>query len=142
MALDNLQNYMIGVVFFVIVISGGAFMMSSFYSADPTIDTIGDISTFNASLNKANDITLAVDDIDGSIQSITAEDAGALGWLDALVGSTFSGLQALGHTLGFMNVATAEAANILGVPPFIIPLILLVVIIIIGFAIWSAIMRQ
>ena len=141
MGLDKLENYMIGVILFIVVVSGGAYTLTIFFNSDNTLDTTGEIDQFNASLNKAEDISESVEGIEQSIQSVTEVDAGVLGWINALVGSAFSGLKALGHTLGFMEVAAGELAGILGVPTFIVPLLFLVVIVIIGFAIWSAVMR-
>jgi len=142
MALDELKNYMIGVVLFVLVISGGAFMMGIFYNANTSLDAAGEINQFNASLNKAQEIDTSVTGIKESIEAASAEDANVGDYINVLFNTAFNGLQAVGHTMGFVDVAANDAGEILNIPPFVIPLVLLVTIIIIGFAIWAAIMRQ
>ena len=142
MSLDNLQNYMIGVVLFIVVISGGAFMLGEFYSVQPSLDDAGEIDQFAQSLNKSAEITTAVGGIEDSIQAVGEGDAGPLGWIDALIGSAFKGVKALLGTLGFVNVAAGESAGILGIPDFLVGLLVLLVVILIGFAIWAAFLRQ
>lgn len=142
MSLDNIQNYMIGIVLLVIVFTGGIYMFGAFSSYDSTLDSANEVSQFNKSIASANKITDSVNAIDESIQGVSSDsNSGVLGWLNVLVGSAFNGLKAIGSSLSFMSTATTEVGAILGIPSFVIPLLLLVVIIIIGFAIWSAIMR-
>ena len=141
MGLEGVQNYIIGVILFMLVITGGVFMIGSFYNKDPSIDSIGQIDSFNKSLNKASEVTASVSELDSSIQSVSNENVGVLGWLNALVGSIFNGLRAIGDSLGFMSTASSEASAIFGIPAFILPLILLIVTVIIIFAIYSAITK-
>lgn len=141
MGLEGVQNYIIGVILFVVVIASGVFVLGSFYSVDSSIDSVGQVSQFNESLNKASSVTASVGALDSSIQSVSSENVGILGWLNALVGSIFNGLKAIGGTLSFMNVAASESASMFGVPAFIFPLVLLIVTVIIGFAIYSAITK-
>jgi hypothetical protein len=75
-------------------------------------------------------------------EAASAEDANVGDYINVLFNTAFNGLQAVGHTMGFVDVAANDAGEILNIPPFVIPLVLLVTIIIIGFAIWAAIMRQ
>lgn len=141
MGLEGIQNYMIGIILFIIVITGGVYVIGTFRDSNTSLDTVGEINSFNQSLNKAANITTSVNQLDQQIQAVNSQDVGILGWLNALVGSIYNGLAAIGGTLSFMSVAASETAAIFGIPSFIFPLILLIVTVIIGFAIWSAITR-
>ena len=137
MALENIQNYLIGIIVFVLIISGGVYIVGDFYLADSSIDTENSIGNFSASMNKANEVTTSVNEIKDSIDA----EPGILGWLNALIGSAFQGLKAMFGTLSFMNVVADDAATFFGIPLFLVTLVSLITVVIIAFAIWSAIMR-
>ena len=142
MALDDLKGYVIGVLLFVVVIIGGVVMLGTWYNGDPTLDTTGDIAQFNQSFAKASDVTNSVDSIKSSMD-VNENDAGflGLGWLNALLGSAFTGLKAIYGSLSFMDVVGTEAGALFGIPASIIALIICIAAIIIIFAIWSAITK-
>jgi hypothetical protein len=141
MGLDNIQNYMIGIILMIVIVTSGVLIMGDFTIIDTTLDDTNEIGTFSRTLNKSAEITESVGNIETSIDRVTTENTGVLGWLNALVGSVFNGLKAVGGTLSFMDVAAAETGEIFGIPSEILGLIMLITIIIIGFAIYSAIMR-
>lgn len=139
MALESMQNYIIGVILFVIVISGGVFILGNFYAVDNSIDASNRVGSFNNTLNKASEVTLAVEGIDSSIEQ---NNTSPLGWVDVVFGSAYNGLRAVKSSMGFMGVATKEAGGLFGVPPFITVLLALIFVVIIAFAIWSAVTRS
>jgi hypothetical protein len=141
MGLDTIQNYIIGIVLFMIIIGGGTYMFGTFVAVDGTIDTAGDVSRFESKLYLASNVTSAVNQMDTNIQSVTAEDTGVLGWLNALIGSAYDGLRAIGASIGFMGNAMGETANMFGIPSFIMGLIGLIILIVLAFAIWGAITK-
>jgi hypothetical protein len=141
MGLENIQKIMIGVVMAIIIITSGVFMIGSFTASDSSIDSANQVGDFNATLDKSVEITTSVNNIQTSIDSVSEEKAGVLGWLNALIGSVFNGLKSIGDTLGFISIASTNAANLFGIPSFILPLLVLIIVIIIGFAIWAAIFK-
>jgi hypothetical protein len=132
---------MIGIILMIVIVTSGVLIMGDFTIIDTTLDDTNEIGTFSRTLNKSAEITESVGNIETSIDRVTTENTGVLGWLNALVGSVFNGLKAVGGTLSFMDVAAAETGEIFGIPSEILGLIMLITIIIIGFAIYSAIMR-
>jgi hypothetical protein len=122
------------------MITGGVMMMGTFSTADTTLDQNGKVSQFNSTLNKASEIEASVGGIESSIEQ-AGSGRGPLGWLDAIVGSAYNGLKAIGNTMGFVQVAGQDAANIFNVPTIFVTLLSLIVTLIIGFAIWSAITK-
>jgi hypothetical protein len=144
MALENIQNYIIGIIIFCIVITGGTFIIGQFYLSDSSIDTSGATKNFSDTMNKATEVTVAVNNVETSITGEggdTVNNAGALGVLNALIGSAFDGLQAIFGSLSFMGVLASDTANIFGIPAIYLSLIALIATVVIAFAIWSAIMR-
>jgi uncharacterized Tic20 family protein len=141
MALDNLKNYIIGIILAIALILCGVFLVSSFSSNDSSIDTQGDIQQFNRTLALSQNITTSVDSMN---EALDVENAGALGWIDAIFRSTFSGLKATKQSTEFVGVATKESAKFFGIERVlpIISVILLIVAIIILIAIYEAITRQ
>lgn len=141
MGLDNIKGIMIGTVMFIIIITTGVFMLGSFRTDDSTLDSTNQIDKFNSTLDKTQEITSSVNDIKSSVDSVTQEKVGPLGWIEALVGSAYSSLKAIGGTLSFIGVAIEGTAGLFGIPSFILVLLSLIIVILIGFAIWSAIFK-
>ena len=143
MGLDELKNYIIGVILFVVVITGGVMFIGSMYDANPALDSVGGISQFNASFAKASQVNASVNDIGNSLETVDDQDGGflGLGWINALVGSAFTGLKAVFYSMGFMSEVGQDVSGIFGIPYSLVTLIVLIITVIIVFAIWAAITR-
>lgn len=141
MGLEAIKGYMIGIILMIVIVTSGVIVMTSFSSKDSSIDNTNQVGYFNSTLNKANNITNSVEELQGSVEDITAEKVGVLGWINALVGSVFGGIKTLLITLGFMNTAATESANMFSIPPSIVALLVLITVLIVLFALYEAIMR-
>ena len=141
MGLENIKSYMIWIILMIVVVTSGVLVLTSFTSVDTTIDTTNQAQLFNKSMNKANEINSSVSNIKSSLNSVTANKVGALGWLNALIGSVFDGAKTLLNTLGFMDDVTTDSSSMLNIPVTITALIILIFVIIVVFALWEAIMR-
>lgn len=141
MGLEAIKEYMIGIILMIVIVTSGVIVMTSFSSKDSSIDNTNQVGYFNSTLNKANNITNSVEELQGSVEDITAEKVGVLGWINALVGSVFGGIKTLLITLGFMNTASTESANMFSIPPSIVALLVLITVLIVLFALYEAIMR-
>ena len=141
MGLDSIKYYVIGVIFLVVVVGGGMFMMGSIRSIDPTIDPSNDVGYINNTMNQASGLTNAVNGIGDSVNSVSNSNTGILGWLNALIGSAYNGLSAIGSSFGFIGTMVPILSQYLGIPVFLTSLILLVIIIIIAFGIWAVVTR-
>lgn len=145
MGLGDVQNLLIGGIVFVLILSGGVIFVSSLYSAfGGGIDSTNQISEFNRTLNKAEQVTSAANNIRSSIDSVNSNEAGVLGWINALFGSIYYTLKTTISSLSFIGTAIEESVSYFGydiVTP-LVTLVGLIVVIIIAFAIWSAVTRQ
>ena len=139
MALEEIKGYMVGIVLCILVFTGGILVLGEFRDKNPTLSS-DKITQFNQTLGKADNVTYAVNEVKDSITSTTSA-TGGLGWLNALIGSMFNGLQATFQTLSFVDTAATEGAELFGIPTQMVALISLIGILIVGFAIWSAIAR-
>jgi CHASE3 domain sensor protein len=141
MGLETIQNYIIGIVLFMLIIGGGVYMFGSFVTYDTSIDSNGSINNFNSKLNLASNITTTVNQMTDNVNSVSAEDTGVLGWINALIGSAYDGIKSIGQSIGFMGNAMAETGSMFGIPSFIIALVSLIILILLVFAIWMAITK-
>jgi hypothetical protein len=141
MGLDQLQGYITGIILSIIVIVGGILFLTTFTTTNPNLASDGKINNFNQTMNKATEVTTAVNEMSGSIENASTTNTGILGWLNALVGSIFDGLKALFISFSFVSVAAEESSTIFGIPPIFMALLVLILTIIIIFAIWSAITK-
>jgi len=141
MALDDLKFLMIGIILSITVIVSGILIFTPFHQANTAQDPTDQFGNFSKALNRADNITSSVNGISSSISGVGSTNSGPLGWLDTLIGGTYRGLKAIGQTIGFVNDMGTESASIFGIPPTIVALILLIIVVIVGFAIWAAITR-
>ena len=141
MGLEDIKGLLIGMIIFIVIVTGGVIIIGSFTTTDPMIDANNDVGTFNNTLNKASNATAAIDDMSADIAKVSEGNVGVLGWLNALVGVVFGGLKTLLTSIGFMKTAAIEGATMFFVPPAITILIVMIITILIIFAIWSAITK-
>jgi len=142
MGLSNVQNIMVGLILFLIVIGSGVYMVGSFVSIhDSSLDPNGVIQRFNTTLYQANAMTNTVNSMQSNLVNTTADKTGILGWLNSLISTVFAGVTTLFTSLGFIAVALPIISQMLGIPTFIGGLLFMILIIIIVYAIWQAVMR-
>jgi hypothetical protein len=138
MGLQDIKGYMIGILLGIVVLTSGILMFGKLTTVDVTLDSNNDLGKFNKTLALSQNITTAVNALD-----VPSEKAGVLGWIDTLVHTAFNGMKAIKGSMSFVGVAATESAGVFGLTEInpIIVLITLVVVIIIGIAIYEAIMR-
>jgi hypothetical protein len=138
MGLNDIKGYMIGILLGIVVLTSGILMFGKLSATDVTLDSNNDLGKFNKTLALSQNITTAVEGLD-----VTSEKPGVLGWIDTLVHTAFNSMKAIKGSMSFVGVAATESAGVFGLTEInpIIVLITLVVVIIIGIAIYEAVMR-
>jgi hypothetical protein len=139
MSLDNLQNMIIGAIIFVVMITGGVAILGVYYASDSTIDPDNQLTSFNKTIASSTTLTSDINKFYNS--TAVAEDSGAFGWFDILVHSGYNALKAIGNSVSFINEAMGQMADIFDIPPTYVYLASLITLVIVGFAIWGAIMK-
>jgi hypothetical protein len=139
MGLNDLKAYIIGIVCAMLLVTSGMIIISKYISVDSSLVT-PKIAGLNKSLDMSANLSNSVNDMSGSLSSASTNN-GALGWLDVLIGSAWTGLKTLGSSFSFMSQLFVYAGYILGIPTIIVTLASIIVTIIIVFAIWMSMMR-
>lgn len=135
------RTYIYGILAFVFVIVGGVTLTAQFALKNPAMVAGDSYGQFNQSFNKLADVTTQIGGIESSITNANT-DFGAFGVLNALVSSAWQSLKLLGTSLGFMNGAYQGMTAVFGVPAWIPGIIILFVVVMIVFTIWSAIFQS
>lgn len=142
MGIGDIKGLFIGIIFGVIILGSGIMFMSTFFSSDNTIDSKGDINSFNNTYAQSvAGLDSSISNLNNSIGALSNKNAGLVGVFDVLIGSVTTALTAITSSLGFVNIVLYQMAFWLHIPVFIIGLFLSIVIVIIAFAIIAAIMR-
>lgn len=138
MGLDNIKNYIVGILMSMVIVVVGLYYLGSLINVDPSLSTeLTDSLADN--INKSSDITTQVNQMKASLD--TNAKGGALGWIDVLLGSAWNGLKVLGSGLDFMGGIFSFVGTFFGIPDAVVGLIMLVITVIIIISIWIAIMR-
>jgi hypothetical protein len=135
------RTYIYGIIAFVFIIVAGVSLVALFSANNPSMVAGDSFSSFNSSFNKLSDATTEIGSIQSSI-SDSDTDFGAFGVLNALVSSAWQSLRLLASSLGFMSDAYGGMTTVFGVPAWIPGLIVLFVVVMLAFTIWSAIFQS
>lgn len=134
--LTTFQNYLIGGIIGCIVLLAGMLYINlgtNYYGV-----TSPDIARFNTSFAGLNEgLTNTTFGLQGSLNSTLSGSS----FLDALIGKTYLGMQAIGTSIDFIGFGVQQFSNMIGIDPRIGILIIAIPIIIIIFAIWMALLR-
>lgn len=141
MAETLLRHYIWGVIAFTLFIVGGVSMLGIMKAEDTTFATEDSYTRFNESFNQLTEVTETVEGLQSGI--INAEtDFGVFGVLNALISSSWQSLKLTFTSFSLMNAAYTGLSAVFGVPAWIPGLIILSVIVLIAFTIWSAIFQK
>lgn len=141
MAETLIRHYIWGILVFTLFIVGGVSMFAIYKDADPTFATDDTYTRFNQSFNRLSEVTATVGALeDGITQADT--DFGAFGVLNALISSSWQSLKLMFTSFGIMNDAYNGLSSVFGVPAWIPGLMILAVIVLIAFTIYSAIFQK
>ena len=143
MATNNVspKDYIIGVIIFVFMISGGIWLLASLNSGTGgVIANDARYESFNKTFNVYDNVTTQVEGIRSNIENSDSE-LGGFGALNALINSAWNGVKFLFSSFGFMNSVFGGLSSMFGLPVWIGGLMILLVVTIIAFAIWAAIFQ-
>lgn len=135
------RTYIYGIIAFVFVISAGIYFVNQFAAENPAMVAGSKYADFQGRFDQYQAVTDELGQIQSGITSANT-DFGVFGVLNALVSSAWQSLKLLFASLGFMNDAYGGLSTVFGVPAFIPGLIILSVVAMIAFTIWSAIFQS
>ena len=99
------------------------------------------VDQFNATFDKSSDIIAVSESLKSGVVDADT-DFGVLGVLNGLISSAWNSLRLIFTSLGFMNDAFIAVSSIFGVPAWMPALLIAAVVIILLFAIWSAVFQR
>ena len=135
------STYIFGIIIFVFMIVGGISMVSMVTSDMPSFNNNDELTEFNNTFNKMNDVTTRVEQLEDNIADADV-DFGVFGVLNALISSGWQTLRLLFSSFGFFEDVLTGLTTFFGVPAWIPALIILMITVGIGFAIYSAIFQK
>lgn len=135
------SQYIIGIIVFTLFIVGGVSMMAIFRETDSTYASDDKFAEFNETFNVYEDLTDNVNELSSGITNADS-DFGALGVLNGLILTAWQGLKLMITNWSFMNGVFNGLTTIFGVPAWIPALIILAVVIMFVFALYSAFFQR
>ena len=137
----KISDYLIGIIIFTMVIVGGISMMTIFQSKNSAFLDTEKFSKFNDTFNTYDDVVQETGSIESSITN-SNPDPGLFGVLNGLIQGAWQVLKLMFGSLSFMTAVWTGLYTIFGVPLWVGVLIGSIVIVLIAFAIWSAIFQR
>lgn len=129
------RNFIVAMLIFCVFIVGGIFLITDFGIND------SQTGEFNNTFYIVNNITGDIGNIRGSIES-SDNDFGAFGVLNGLINSAWTSLKLLFGSYDIAQAVFDDAGKFLGIDATIVLLLGSIVLVIIAFAMWSAIFQR
>lgn len=105
------------------------------------INNDAQVQEFNESFNKITDLQVKANEIRSTITN-SSTDFGAFGVLNALISSAWNGLGYIYDIFDITDTLFTDMAQFFGVPVWIPTTLIIIALISICFAIWSAIFQR
>ena len=134
------RHYLIGIVFFTLILVAGVDIITKFEEASPGFVDQEKFKTFNKTFNQMENLDDNVDNLKEATQ--TDADPGLFGFLDALVGTAWSAIKSIFTSLSFMNTVFGGLYTIFGIPAYVGNLIITAITIILVFAIFTVVFQR
>lgn len=135
------SKYIIGIILFSIVITGGLSLISIFAEKNSSFIDSEQNSKFNNTFAVYDDITTQVSTIEDNIKN-TDEDWGAFGVLNSLIKGSWNTLILLFSSLSFMTTVFQGLYTFFHIPIWVGNAIVSIMTTIISFAIFSAVFQR
>jgi len=137
--MDTIKNYIVGVLMFTFIIVGGVTILGGIFENDPTFGDAGKYQEFNNTFNVLSDVSTNVNNIQSNVEGSGASSGfNIFGVVGSLINSAWSSLKLIISSFSFMTTAYNGLSTFFGVPAFIPSLIILIVITVLGFALYKA----
>ena len=138
------KHYIYGAILFTFMIVGVITLLTEIDS-----NTSGGMSEnqkfqdFKTELDKRESLAGNLSTIQRSIEGADGEsNFGAFGVLNSLINKAWQTLKGLFTTFKFVGDAFTSASSIFGIPGWVMSILLLLVVVMIAFSIWSAIFQK
>jgi len=139
--MEKISSLIIGLVFGLMIILSGTFIISEINTSDNTFYSQSEFTAFNNTFAKVDKMQEYSDKIEDSISNSKPKwfDLSGIG---ALIETVWSTLTSIFSSIDFMFTMVREIPVFFGIPPFLANLFIMVLIFIVGFAIFSAVWQN
>jgi len=135
------RHYVIGIIIFTMVIVGGVSIISDFSKGNANFVNQDKFKSFNRTFNKMEELDQEVGDLKETVTEAQT-DPGLFGFLDALIGSSWTALQSIFASFSFMNAVFGGLYTVLGIPSWVGNLVISLITILFVFAIFTVIFQR
>lgn len=136
------STYIVGIMIFVLLIVGGVALIGEFKAVDTTFIDTEKYANFNTTFNKYENIVEISNKTQTNIENMENTDFGIFGVLNGLINQAWQFLRLLISSLSFMSSAFTGLTVLFGVPAWIPTIIIGIITILLGFAIYSIIFQR
>jgi len=136
------SSYIIAIFIFVLVIVGGVALISGLKETDSSFVDEERFSDFNKTFNKYEEILDISNKTQQNIENMENADFGIFGVLNSLINQAWQFLRLLISSLGFMGSSITGLTALFGVPAWIPAIIIGIIVVALGFAIYSIIFQR
>ena len=143
--MGKISPILIGAGGFVIVIVVGIIWMQAIYNVNPNSITPSELSNFSNTFDKYADLQSSGNDIRSSIENNSSDQnffQQAYGVFDAILGSGWNFLKSIFGTTNFIGAIISDIGRTLGIPSYLVGIILTMLTLYIGFIIYSIIFQS
>lgn len=133
------SSYIIGVIIFTLVISGGMWIYAELGNTDSSFIDQEKYTSFNSTFNKYNDVQNKSTTLKETIEG--ADTNNPFGVIAALYNTAWNSLKLLLTNFSFMNDVFQGLNTYFGLPTFVSASLIALVVIIIIFAIIAAVLQ-
>lgn len=140
--MGKISGYLIAFSVFTLIILGGLSILGEFNSKGAGFTADSDYVRFNKSFNQYDELSGSINTLNSSIANQDNPDAGNLGFLNALVGTSWSVLKNIFGTFSFTYNIFSGLGEVFGVPSWAVVIIIGIVVITIVFAIFGAVFQR
>jgi len=132
------STYLIGIIFFAFIVTGGVSLFAIANNVDPSRMDANTYNEYNVTFNKLDYILEQTTQLQAQVES-EPTGLGDFGYLNALVSKAWNTLKLLLASFSFMGDAMEGMSNIFQVPVWMIDLLSACIVIVIVFAIFAAV---
>jgi len=135
------SSYIVAIIIFTLIIIGGVSMIATFGDKDSSFIDEERYSDFNKTFNKYEDIQDISNKTQTNIENMEDTDLD-FGVLGSLINQAWQFLRLLITSLSFMSSAFNGIVIMFGVPAWIPTMLIAIITILLGFAIYSIIFQR
>lgn len=135
------RHYIIGIIFFVLIIVSGIGMIDIFQQTNESFIDGEQYHKFNNTFNVMSELTTEVSSLRSGVEGAST-DFGLFGVLNSLISTSWNTLKLLINSFSFMDAVFGGLYTVFGIPAYIGNMIILAVTVILLFAIFSAIFQR